>query len=120
MALTKPFTSCDSDAAETAKLPYPARRSGGAAISDDARRPGRAALVPGDGRQSVDGNRAVPYIYGTLRLPGHGRRDRDGVGARVPFPEGEKRRIGYSRDHRPDCVHVVVALLVAPEGLPLA
>src|SRR5499427_622056 len=24
-----------------------------------------------------------------------------------PFPEGDKRRFGYSRDHRPDCVHLV-------------
>src|SRR5256885_14635138 len=27
---------------------------------------------------------------------------------------------GYSRDHRGDCVQVVVALVVTPEGLPLA
>jgi transposase len=26
----------------------------------------------------------------------------------------------YSRDHRPDCVQVVIALVVTPEGLPLA
>ena len=37
-----------------------------------------------------------------------------------PFPEGDKRRHGYSRDHRPDCVQVVIALVVTPEGLPLA
>src|ERR1700731_3377018 len=37
-----------------------------------------------------------------------------------PFPEGDKRRFGYSRDHRPDCVQVVIALVVTPEGLPLA
>jgi transposase len=37
-----------------------------------------------------------------------------------PFPEGDKRRFGYSRDHRPDCVQVVVALVVTPDGLPLA
>jgi len=36
-----------------------------------------------------------------------------------PFPEGDKRRYGYSRDHRPDCVQVVIALIVTPEGLPL-
>jgi transposase len=36
-----------------------------------------------------------------------------------PFPEGDKRRFGYSRDHRPDCVQVVIALIVTPEGLPL-
>ena len=37
-----------------------------------------------------------------------------------PFPEGDKRRFGYSRDTRPDCVQVVIALVVTPEGLPLA
>jgi transposase len=37
-----------------------------------------------------------------------------------PFPEGDKRRHGYSRDHRPDCVQVVIALVVTPDGLPLA
>jgi hypothetical protein len=37
-----------------------------------------------------------------------------------PFPENDKRRHGYSRDHRPDCVQVVIALVVTPEGLPLA
>jgi len=26
-----------------------------------------------------------------------------------PFPEGDKRRFGYSRDHRPDCVQIVIA-----------
>jgi len=39
--------------------------------------------------------------------------------AAPPFPEGDKRRHGYSRDHRPDCVQVVIALVVTPEGLPL-
>jgi hypothetical protein len=37
-----------------------------------------------------------------------------------PFPDGDKRRYGYSRDHRPDCVQVVIALVVTPEGFPLA
>lgn len=31
-----------------------------------------------------------------------------------------KRRFGYSRDKRPDCVQVVIALVVTPEGFPLA
>jgi transposase len=35
-------------------------------------------------------------------------------------PEEGKRRYGYSRDKRPDCVQVVIALVVTPEGLPLA
>src|SRR6202012_366504 len=37
-----------------------------------------------------------------------------------PFPEGDKRRHGYSRDHRGDCVQVIIALVVTPEGLPFA
>src|ERR1700737_673514 len=37
-----------------------------------------------------------------------------------PADEEDKRRHGYSRDHRPDCVQVVIALVVTPEGLPLA
>jgi transposase len=37
-----------------------------------------------------------------------------------PFPEGDKRQYGYSRDKRPDCVQVVIALVVTPEGFPLA
>jgi transposase len=37
-----------------------------------------------------------------------------------PFPQDDKRRFGSSRDHRPDCVQVVVALVVTPEGYPLA
>ena len=37
-----------------------------------------------------------------------------------PFPEEDKRRYGYSRDKRSDCVQVVIALIVTPEGFPLA
>ena len=37
-----------------------------------------------------------------------------------PFPEGDKRQFGYSRDKRFDCVQVVIALIVTPEGFPLA
>jgi Transposase DDE domain len=36
------------------------------------------------------------------------------------MPEGDKRRHGYSRDKRPDCPQVVIALVVTPDGLPLA
>lgn len=38
----------------------------------------------------------------------------------VPEAEGDPRRFGYSRDKRSDCVQVIVALVVTPEGLPLA
>lgn len=37
-----------------------------------------------------------------------------------PLDEADKRRYGYSRDKRPDCVQVVIALIVTPEGFPLA
>jgi hypothetical protein len=35
-------------------------------------------------------------------------------------PDAGKRRHGYSRDKRSDCVQVVIALIVTPDGLPLA
>lgn len=38
----------------------------------------------------------------------------------VPEDEADPRRFGYSRDRRSDCVQVIVALVVTPEGLPLA
>jgi transposase len=37
-----------------------------------------------------------------------------------PQNEQDKRRYGYSRDKRPDCVQVVIALIVTPQGLPIA
>ncbi len=37
-----------------------------------------------------------------------------------PDDEDDKRRYGYSRDKRSDCVQVVIALIVTPEGFPLA
>jgi hypothetical protein len=40
--------------------------------------------------------------------------------ASIPADEDDKRRHGYSRDHRPDCVQVIIALVVTPQGFPLA
>jgi transposase len=37
-----------------------------------------------------------------------------------PQDEADKRRYGYSRDKRGDCVQVVIALIVTPDGFPLA
>ncbi|MEO7987745.1 MAG: IS1634 family transposase [Gemmatimonadales bacterium] len=37
-----------------------------------------------------------------------------------PTAEHSKRKFGYSRDKRPDCVQVVIALVITPEGFPLA
>lgn len=38
----------------------------------------------------------------------------------APDSETTKKRFGYSRDKRPDCVQVIIALIVTPEGFPLA
>jgi transposase len=35
-------------------------------------------------------------------------------------PVAGKRRFGYSRDKRPDCVQVIIALVITPDGFPLA
>jgi len=37
-----------------------------------------------------------------------------------PSDDEDKRRFGYSRDKRGDCVQVVIALVVTPQGFPLA
>jgi transposase len=37
-----------------------------------------------------------------------------------PEDDEDKRQFGYSRDKRSDCVQVVIALVVTPEGFPLA
>ena len=37
-----------------------------------------------------------------------------------PADPADLRRFGYSRDKRGDCVQVVIALIVTPEGFPLA
>lgn len=37
-----------------------------------------------------------------------------------PIGEADKRKFGHSRDKRNDCVQVVIALIVTPEGFPLA
>jgi len=37
-----------------------------------------------------------------------------------PDDENDKRRYGYSRHKRSDCVQVVIALIVTPEGFPIA
>ena len=39
----------------------------------------------------------------------------EGEGEEIP-----QARHGYSRDHRGDCRQVVIALVVTPEGFPLA
>jgi transposase len=38
----------------------------------------------------------------------------------APDDENDPRKFGYSRDRRSDCVQVVLAMVVTPEGLPLA
>ena len=37
-----------------------------------------------------------------------------------PDDENDKRRFGYNRDKRNDCVQVLIALIVTPDGFPLA
>lgn len=38
----------------------------------------------------------------------------------VTCRSSDKRQFGYSREKRSDCVQVVIALIVTPEGFPLA
>src|SRR5437016_7252961 len=77
---------------------------------DGYKKPG--ALGEGTGTKVPDNSEAPQRATASRLVPTHQ--------ADPPFAEGDKRRHGYSRDHRPDCVQVVIALVVTPEGLPLA
>lgn len=37
-----------------------------------------------------------------------------------PLDDDDKRQFGYSRDHRSDCVQLVIALIITAQGFPLA
>ena len=42
------------------------------------------------------------------------------VDANGPLTEGSRlKAFGYSRDKRPDCVQIVIALIITPDGLPI-
>ena len=58
---------------------------------------------------------SVRFRCAALRSDQHVRRDQ-----RSEVAEGDKRRHGYSRDKRPDCPQLVIALVVTTDGLPLA
>ena len=82
----------------------------GSERGDGYKKPG--SLGEGTGTKVPDNSEAPQRATASRLVPTHQ--------ADPPFPEGDKRRHGYSRDHRPDCVQVVIALVVTPEGLPLA
>src|SRR5437660_3782894 len=71
-----------------------------------------SSLGEGTGTKVPDNSEAPQRATASRLVPTHQ--------SDPPFPEGDKRCHGYSRDHRPDCVQVVIALVVTPEGLPLA
>src|SRR5712675_3439301 len=71
-----------------------------------------SSLGEGTGTKVPDNSQAPQRATASRLVPTHQ--------ADPPFLEGDKRRFGYSRDHRPDCVQIVIALVVTPEGLPLA
>ena len=48
------------------------------------------------------------------------RSDQHLLRERSALPRRRQERYGYSRDKRSDCVQVVIALIVTPEGFPLA
>ena len=82
----------------------------GSERGDGYKKPG--SLGEGTGTKVSDNSEAPQRATASRLVPTHQ--------ADPPFPEGDKRRFGYSRDHRPDCVQIVIALVVTPEGLPLA
>ena len=81
----------------------------GSERGDGHKKPG--SLGEGTGTKASDNGAAPQRATASRLVPTHQ--------ADPPFPEGDKRRFGYSRDHRPDCVQIIIALVATPEGLPL-
>src|SRR3984893_15404189 len=82
----------------------------GSERGDEYKQPG--SLGEDTGTKVPDNSEAPQRSTASRLVPTHQ--------ADPPFAESDKRRHGYSRDHRPDCVQVIIALVVTPEGLPLA
>src|SRR6516165_1930146 len=90
-------------------------RSGGNPQAVPLSRPAAGAQT--DGLRSPDGAVARPVQHHLRRAAV--RPDEYLFRGRSAVSGGDKRRFGYSRDHRPDCVQIIIALVVTPEGLPL-
>jgi transposase len=80
----------------------------GSERGDEHKKP--CSLGEGTGTKGSDDSEAPQRATASRLVPTH----------QCDVPEGEGlRRFGYSRDKRPDCVQVVIALIVTPEGFPL-
>jgi hypothetical protein len=82
----------------------------GSERGDEFKRP--CSLGEGTGTKVSANSEAPQWATASRLVPTHQ--------SDPPFPPGDKRRFSYSRDHRSDCVQVVIALIVTPEGFPLA
>ena len=82
----------------------------GSKRGDEHKKP--CSLGEGTGPKGSDDSEAPQRATASRLVPTHQ--------SDPPADDEDKRRYGYSRDHRPDCVQVVIALVVTPEGLPLA
>ena len=101
-----PFTGSHQQINSTAW----AIRTMGSKRGDEHKKP--CLLGEGTGPKGSDDSEAPQRATASRLVPTHQ--------SDPPADDEDKRRYGYSRDHRPDCVQVVIALVVTPEGLPLA
>jgi hypothetical protein len=85
-------------------------RTTGSERGDEHKQP--CSLGEGTGLKGSDNSEAPQRANATRLVPTHQ--------SAPPDNEQDKRRYGYSRDKRSDCVQVVIALIVTPEGFPLA
>ena len=82
-------------------------RTSGSERGDGYKKP--SSLGEGTGTKVPDNSEAPQRATASRLVPTHP----------CDPPETGKRRFGHSRDHRSDCVQVVIALIVTPEGFPL-
>jgi len=82
----------------------------GSERGDEHKKP--CSLGEGTASKEVDNSEAPQRATASRLVPTHQ--------SPPPDDDNDKRRFGYSRDKRSDCVQVVIALIVTPDGFPLA
>lgn len=82
----------------------------GSERGDEHKKP--CSLGEGTGSKEPDNSEAPQWATASRLVPTHQ--------IDPPLSEDDKRQFGYSRDHRSDCVQVVIALVITPQGFPLA
>ncbi len=90
-------------------------------VAHDAERAGRVAERGGRRPRSLSPGEVRPQrlVLPLFRRAGFEEKAAAGSYVEGAAPKNPMLRRGYSRDHRPDCLQVVLAVIVNVDGFPL-